>query len=75
MLDVVARTISIMLDLMQCFVSDSHDTVVVLFRCVQLSPGVFSSLETVTVSDINCHNFITKRFYQKPVVIFDPCII
>ena len=23
---------------------------------------MFSSLETVTVSDINCHNLITKRF-------------
>ena len=32
--DVVARTTSIVFDLMQCFASDSHDTVVVMFRCV-----------------------------------------
>ena len=29
-----ARTTSIVFDLMQCFASDSHDTVVVMFRCV-----------------------------------------
>ena len=33
-LDVVARTTSIVFDLMQCFASDSHDTVAVMFRCV-----------------------------------------
>ena len=33
-LDVVAKTTSIVFDLMQCFASDSHDTVVVMFRCV-----------------------------------------
>ena len=33
-LSLIARTISIVFDLMECFASDSHYTVVVLFRCV-----------------------------------------
>ena len=33
-LKVVARTTSIVLDLMQCFASNSHDTVAVMFGCV-----------------------------------------
>ena len=34
MLEVVARTTSIVFDLMQCIGSDSHDTVAFMFRCV-----------------------------------------
>ena len=67
---VVARTTSVVFNLIRCFASDSHDTVVVIM-CVR----VFSSLETVAVSDINCHNFITERFQQNPVFISDPYII
>ena len=33
-LDVVAWTTSIVFGLMQCFARDSHDMVVVMFRCV-----------------------------------------
>ena len=38
MLDVVARTTSIVFDLMQCFFSDCHDIVLVMFRCVYSCP-------------------------------------
>ena len=37
--------------------------------------SVAESSETAIVSCKNCHHFITKRFYKKPVFYFDPCII
>ena len=71
-LNFVATTIPTLFALMWFFASDNHDTGVVMFGCAQISPRVFSSLETVTVSYKNCDNFITKGFQQKPL---DPCII
>ena len=38
---VIARTTSIVFDLMQCYDSDSHDTVAFMFRCVYMTPGDF----------------------------------
>ena len=52
--------------------SDSYEKGSVMFRCVQLSPGVFSSLEAVTMHYTNYQHFITERFYiyNKPIVTF-----
>ena len=51
--------------------SDSYEKGSVMFRCVQLSPGVFSSLEAVTMHYTNYQHFITERFYiyNKPLQI------
>ena len=53
----------------------TNETVAVMFRCVELFPGVLLSLETVTMRYTNYHNFITERFYKNSIIISVPCII
>ena len=43
--------------------------------CARLLPDSYESCDTATVSYKKCHNFKTERFYQRPVVTFDPCMI
>ena len=67
MLDVVARTTSIVFDLMQCFSSDCHDMVLVMFRCVYSCPqessqvtGAFSDIFATTKAKKNSIHFINS---------------